>query len=125
MTGQELIKKIEEENLQDRHLFIDVEGYISPVCEVLETKSGDIILTQEGRGIDDLYDKDNLERYFSEWFKIIPREEAERKWFLRELDFYVLRRDGSDCSAYCYDTFGEIPEEALFGIEKGKTGGAR
>ena len=28
MTGQELIKKIEEENLQDRHLFIDVEGYI-------------------------------------------------------------------------------------------------
>ena len=106
MTGQELIKKIEKENLQDRHLFIDVEGYISPVCEVLETKSGDIILTQEGRGIDDLYDKDNLERYFSEWF-------------------YVLRRDGSDCSAYCYDTFGEIPEDALFGIEKGKTGGAR
>ena len=97
MTGQELIKKIEKENLQDRHLFIDVEGYISPVCEVLETKSGDIILTQEGRGIDDLYDKDNLERYFSEWFKIIPKEEAERKWFLRELDFYVLRRDGSDC----------------------------
>ena len=125
MTGQELIKKIEEENLQDRHLFIDVEGYISPVCEVLETRSGDIILTQEGRGIDDLYDKDNLERYFSEWFKIIPREEAERKWFLPELDFCVLRRDGSDCSAYCYDTFGEIPEEALFGIEKGKTGGAR
>ena len=79
MTGQELIKKIEKENLQDRHLFIDVEGYISPVCEVLETKSGDIILTQEGRGIDDLYDKDNLERYFSEWFKIIPKEEAERK----------------------------------------------
>lgn len=38
MTGQELIKKIEKENLQDRHLFIDVEGYISPVCEVLETK---------------------------------------------------------------------------------------
>ena len=25
MTGQELIKKIEKENLQDRHLFIDVE----------------------------------------------------------------------------------------------------
>lgn len=62
---------------------------------------------------------------FSEWFEIIPKEEAERKWYLRELDFCVLRRDGSDCYADCYDTFGEIPEDALFGIEKDKTGGTR
>lgn len=93
--------------------------------EKLETESGDIILSQEGRGIEAVMDTGNLERYFSEWFEIIPKEEAERKWYLRELDFCVLRRDGSDCYADCYDTFGEIPEDALFGIEKDKTGGTR
>ena len=45
MTGQELIKKLKKKICRTGHLFIDVEGYISPVCEVLETRSGDIILT--------------------------------------------------------------------------------
>ena len=36
MTGQELIDYIQEGKLQDKHFFIDVEGYLSPIQEVME-----------------------------------------------------------------------------------------
>ena len=34
MTGQDLINYIEEGKLQDRHFFIDVEGYVSIIGSV-------------------------------------------------------------------------------------------
>lgn len=67
MTGQDLINYIEERKLQDKHFFIDVEGYVSTIDSVLETNNGDIVLSQEGRGVIDVLDDPyNRERYFAE-----------------------------------------------------------
>lgn len=49
MTGQELIDYIQGHNLQDRHFFIDVEGYFSTIDNIMENEHGDIILSQEGK----------------------------------------------------------------------------
>ena len=80
MTGQELIDYIQEGKLQDRHFFIDVEGYFSTIDNVMENERGDIILSQEGRNVNDWKDDCyNRERYFSEWFDIIPFSDAKTR----------------------------------------------
>ena len=56
MTGQELIDYIQKGELQDRHFFIDVEGYFSTIDNVMENDCGDIILSQEGRNVNDWKD---------------------------------------------------------------------
>lgn len=43
MTGQDLINYIEEGKLQDKHFFINVEGYISAIGSVLETENEDLL----------------------------------------------------------------------------------
>ena len=43
MTGQELIDYIQEGKLQDRHVFIDVEGYLSPIQQVMENERGESV----------------------------------------------------------------------------------
>lgn len=119
MTGKDLINYIEEEKLQDKHFFIDVEGYVSTIDSVLETENGDIILSQEGMGITDIFDDvHNRERYFEEWFDIIPEHDAKILWDDGDRSFLVLRKDGSDAYADCYDSWEEIPEDALFGLDK-------
>ena len=119
MTGQDLINYIEEGKLQDKHFFIDVEGYVSTIDSVLETENGDIILSQEGMGITDIFDDvHNRERYFEEWFDIIPEHDAKILWDDGDRSFLVLRKDGSDAYADCYDSWEEIPEDALFGLDK-------
>ena len=122
MTGQELIDYIIENKLQDRHLFIDVEGYVSPIQEVIETDRGDIILSQEDRNVNDWKDdKYNLERYFSEWFEIIPKEDAMQQWKDGYRGFSVLSSDGTDrCAIDNFETWEEIEKsfpDALFGYE--------
>lgn len=119
MTGQDLINYIEEGKLQDKHFFINVEGYISAIGSVLETEDEDIILSQEGMGITDIFnDVHNRERYFEEWFSIIPEHDAKILWDDGDRSFLVLRKDGSDAYADCYDSWEEIPEDALFGLDK-------
>lgn len=119
MTGQDLINYIEEGKLQDKHFFINVEGYISAIGSVLETEDEDIILSQEGMGITDIFDDvHNRERYFEEWFSIIPEYDAKILWDDGDRSFLVLRKDGSDAYADCYDSWEEIPEDALFGLDK-------
>lgn len=119
MTGQDLIDYIEERKLQDRHFFIDVQGYLSTIDLVMETDSGDIILAQEGRSVTDATDdRFNRERYFSEWFSIIDRSEAEKLWESGEKWFLVLKNDGTDTYAYTYENFEDMPEDAFFGLEK-------
>lgn len=119
MTGQDLINYIEEGKLQDKHFFINVEGYISAIGSVLETENEDIILSQEGMGITDIFDDvHNRERYFEEWFNIIPEHDAKILWDDGDRSFLVLRKDGSDAYADCYDSWEEIPEDALFGLDK-------
>ena len=122
MTGQELIDYIENGKLQDKHFFIDVEGYVSPIQEVMETDRGDIILSQEGRNINDWKDDEyNLERYFSEWFDIIPKSDAKMLWNDGDRSFLVLGSDGSDRYADNFETWEEIENDypdALFGLER-------
>ena len=119
MTGQDLINYIEEGKLQDKHFFINVEGYISAIGSVLETENENIILSQEGMGITDIFDDvHNRERYFEEWFNIIPKHDAKILWDDGDRSFLVLRKDGSDAYADCYDSWEEIPEDALFGLDK-------
>lgn len=122
MTGQELIDYIQEEKLQDRHFFIDVEGYFSTIDNVIENDCGDIILSQEGRGADDYKDdKYNLERYFSEWFDIIPKHDAKMLWEDGDGSFLVLASDGTDRYADNFESWEEIEStypDALFGLER-------
>lgn len=122
MTGQELIDYIQEGKLQDKHFFIDVEGYLSPIQEVMENDCGDIILSQEGRNVNDWKDdKYNLERYFSEWFDIIPKHDAKILWEDGDRSFLVLASDGTDRYADNFESWEEIEEtypDVLFGLEK-------
>ena len=121
MTGQDLINYIEEGKLQDKHFFINVEGYISAIDSISETENGDVFLLQEGMGITDIFDDvHNRERYFEEWFSIIPEHDAKILWDDGDRSFLVLRKDGSDAYADCYDSWEEIPEDALFGLDKKK-----
>ena len=122
MTGQELIDYIQEGKLQDRHFFIDVEGYFSTIDNVMENEYGDIILSQKGRDVNDWKDdKYNLERYFSEWFDIIPKHDAKMLWKDGDRSFLVLASDGSDRYADNFESWEEIDEsypDALFGLER-------
>ena len=122
MTGQELIDYIQEGKLQDKHFFIDVEGYLSPIQEVMENEHEDIILSQEGGNVNDWKDdKYNLERYFSEWFDIIPKHDAKMLWEDGDRSFLVLSSNGSDRYADCFESWEEIETtypDALFGLEK-------
>ena len=121
MTGQELIDYIQEGKLQDRHFFIDVEGYLSPIQKVMENEHKDIILSQNGSDVNDWKDdKYNLERYFSEWFDVIPKHDAKMLWEDGDRSFLVLASDGSDRYADNFDSWEEIEAtypEALFGLE--------
>ena len=121
MTGQELIDYIQEGKLQDRHFFIDVEGYFSTIDNVMENERGDIILSQEGRNVNDWKDDCyNRERYFSEWFNIIPFSDAKMLWEDGDRSFSILKSDGTDCYADCFDSWEEIEvtyPDALFGLE--------
>ena len=121
MTGQELIDYIQEGKLQDRHFFIDVEGYFSTIDNVMENEYGDIILSQKGRDVNDWKDdKYNLEIYFSEWFDIIPKHDAKMLWEDGDRSFSILKSDGTDCYADCFDSWEEIEAtypDALFGLE--------
>lgn len=122
MTGQEIINLIEEGNLHDKHFFIDVEGYLSPIEAVLENDHEDVILAQEGRNANDWCDDvNNLERYFSEWFNIISYDEAKELWDKKNKNFYVLRKDGTDSSAENFETWEELTldfPELVFGKER-------
>ena len=121
MTGQELIDYIQEGKLQDKHFFIDVEGYFSPIEKIMQNDNEDVILAQEGSGKDDWkLDINNLENYFSEWFDIIDIYEAQAMWNNNK-DFLVLRYDGTECYASDFDSFEEIKatyNNAILGIEK-------
>lgn len=122
MTGQELINYIQEGKLQNNHFFIDVEGYVSTIDNVMENEYGDIILSQEGRSTDDYKDdKYNLERYFLEWFVLIPKSDAKMLWDDGERSFLVLASDGSDRYADNFESWEEIEHsypDALFGLER-------
>lgn len=56
--------------------------------------------------------------YFSEWFDIIQKHDAKMLWEDGDRSFLVLRNDGTDAYADCYDSWEEIPEDALFGLDK-------
>ena len=122
MTGQELIDYIENGKLQDRHFFIDVEGYFSTIDNVMENEHEDIILSQEGRNVNDWKDdKYNLERYFSEWFDIIPKHDAKMLWEDGDRSFLVLASDGTDRYADNFESWEDIEHsypDALFGLER-------
>ena len=57
-------------------------------------------------------------KYFSEWFDIIPKHDAKMLWEDGDRSFLVLRSDGTDAYAEWYDSWEEIPEDALFGLDK-------
>lgn len=122
MTGQELIDYIQERELQDRHFFIDVEGYFSTIDSVVENEHGDIVLLQAGMDANDYKDDQyNLERYFSEWFDIIPKSDAEVLWNDGDRSFLVLSSDGSDRYASNFESWEDIEAaypDALFGLER-------
>ena len=121
MTGRELINYIQERELENRHFFIDVEGYFSTIDFVMENEHGDIVLLQTGMDANDYKDdKYNLERYFSEWFDIIPKHIAEILWNDGDRSFSILSSDGSDRYASNFKSWEEIEEtypDALFGLE--------
>lgn len=121
MTGQELIDYIQKRELQDRHFFIDVEGYFSTIDSVMENEHGDIVLLQAGMDANDYKNDDhNLERYFSEWFDIIPESDAETLWNDGDKSFLVLSSDGSDRYASNFESWEDIKAtypDALFGLE--------
>ena len=122
MTGQELIDYIQERELQDRHFFIDVEGHFSTIGSVMENEHGDIVLLQAGMDANDYKDDQyNLERYFSEWFDIIPKSDAEALWDEGDRSFLVLSSDGSDRYASNFESWEDIEVAypgALFGLER-------
>ena len=122
MTGQELIDYIQEGKLQDRHFFIDVEGYFSTIDNIMENEHGDIVLSQKDRSSDDYKDdKYNLERYFLEWFDLIPKSDAKMLWDDGDRSFLVLANDGSDRYASHFETWEEIKHiypDCLFGLER-------
>lgn len=122
MTGQELIDYIENGKLQNKHFFIDVEGYFSTIDCVMENEHRDIILSQKGRSVNDYRDgKYNLERYFLEWFDLIPKSDAKMLWDDGDRSFLVLSSDGSDRYASNFETWEDIEQsypDAYFGLER-------
>ena len=67
--------------------------------------------------------KEEMEKYFSEWFNIIPLyPDAEMLWNDGDRSFYVLHKDGTEHNADSYNSFEEIAEEvnngALTGLER-------
>ena len=61
------------------------------------------------------------EEYFSEWFIIIPKEDAKKLWKNKKKDFLVLSSDGTDRYADNFETWEEIEmsyPDALFGFER-------
>ena len=99
-----------------------MEGYLSPIQQVMENERGDIILSQESRNVNDWKDdKYNLERYFSEWFDIISKHDAKILWEDGDRSFLVLASDGSDRYADCFESWEEIETtypDSLFGLKK-------
>lgn len=122
MTGQELINYIQEGKLENRHFFIDVQGYFSSIQCIKETTHGDVILSDEGFSSDDWKeDEFNLSRYFSEWFDIIPKSDAKQLWEDGDRSFLVLATDGTDRYACCFTSWEDIETcypDALFGLER-------
>ena len=62
-----------------------------------------------------------MEKYFSEWFDIIPEHDAKQLWNDGDRSFLVLATDGSDRYADCFDSWEEIKAtypDALYGLEK-------
>ena len=58
--------------------------------------------------------------YFSEWFDIIPKHDAKMLWEDGDRSFSILKKDGTDCYADCFESWEEIEEtypDALFGFE--------
>ena len=63
----------------------------------------------------------DMEKYFSEWFDIIPEHDAQILWNDGDRSFLVLATDGSDRYADCFDSWEEIKAsypDALYGLEK-------
>lgn len=61
-----------------------------------------------------------FKKYFSKWFKIIPKSLAQQLW-KENRSFVVLANDGSDRDAGNFANFEEIEKsypDALFGLEK-------
>ena len=61
------------------------------------------------------------EEYFSKWFDIIPKHDAKMLWEDGDRSFLILKSDGTDCYADCFDSWEEIEEsypDALFGLER-------
>ena len=58
--------------------------------------------------------------YFSEWFDIIPKHDAKMLWEDGDRSFSILKSDGTDFHADCFDSWEEIVatySDALFGLE--------
>lgn len=58
--------------------------------------------------------------YFSEWFDIIPKHDAKMLWEDGDRSFSILKSDGTDCYAVCFESWKEIEAtypDALFGLE--------
>lgn len=121
MTGIEIVNYILDNNLQSREFFVAAEGYLGETSldSICETNSGDVILGFTEMVNGSFPDKRILETYFSRWFQIISKEEAERFWEEGNRSFSVLHQDTSDCYASCYQSFEEANEyAAFFGTEK-------
>lgn len=88
----------------------------------MENEHGDIVLLQAGMNANDYKDDQyNLERYFSEWFDIIPKSDAEALWKDGDRSFLVLSSDGSDRYASNFERWEDIEAaytDALFGLER-------
>lgn len=62
-----------------------------------------------------------MEKYFSEWFDIISKEKAKELWNNGNKGFLVLRSNGTDCYADCFNSWDEIIKscpDALFGLDR-------
>lgn len=60
-----------------------------------------------------------IEEYFNLYFSLISREYAELLWNEKE-KFCILYKDKTYTTSDAYENFIDIPENVLFGLEKGK-----
>lgn len=62
-----------------------------------------------------------MKEYFSEYFDIISKEDAKQLWEDGDRNFLILRKDGTDCYADCFESWVEIEEnypDVYFGLER-------
>lgn len=109
------------ESIDNPYNIIQASGYVVKVIGNQDDFDCNEVVIDVEFDYCDYYEDGNMEKYFSQWFDIITETEAKKMWENGNKGFLVLRSDGTECYADCFDSWEEIIKtfpDALFGEEK-------